>query len=125
MTRLTWLRAASAMVFAAAFASAAPAFATEGASTVSASAVRDAVIAMTVADAALPVAIAVRADASAPVETMAAPEATGAMAAMRPVPMRRARVAAYDRRVRVARNDFGCSGPWCGRHVVLMLGVGF
>ena len=123
MTRLTLPRAVSCMVFAAVLAGAAPALAVEGGSNISANSVRDAVIAMTVADAALPAAIAGRADAAS-VEA-AASEAAGAMASMRQAPMRRARVAAYERRIRLARNDLDCSSLWCGRRAVLMLGVGF
>ena len=31
----------------------------------------------------------------------------------------------YDRRVSSIRSDLGCSGVWCGRQFVLMIGIGF
>jgi hypothetical protein len=40
---------------------------------------------------------------------------------------RRSHIAAsrYDRRVSSMRSDLGCSGVWCGRQFVLMIGIGF
>ena len=38
----------------------------------------------------------------------------------------RIRVAApRDRYVRPVRNDMDCSGAWCGRHFVLMIGIAY
>lgn len=53
-----------------------------------------------------------------------------AMAALAPrmrAPARRTAVAAsqQDRRAASIRNRLGCSGVWCGRHYVLMLGIGY
>lgn len=53
-----------------------------------------------------------------------------AMAAIAPrirVPARRTTFAAsqQDRRAAFARTRLGCSGVWCGRHYVLMLGIGY
>jgi hypothetical protein len=31
----------------------------------------------------------------------------------------------YHRRVNSIRSDLGCSGDWCGRQFVLMIGVGY
>lgn len=95
---------------------AAPVSALESAGGNSASSVRDAVIAMSVADAALPAAVAA---------TQAAPVAADAMAAMPVRAVRRARQIAYDRRIRLARSDLACSRIWCGHFPTLMLGIGF
>jgi hypothetical protein len=40
---------------------------------------------------------------------------------------RRTRVAVcrYSRRVSSIRSDLGCSGLWCGRQFVLMVGIGY
>jgi len=39
----------------------------------------------------------------------------------------RSRIAAsnYQRRMVAMRSDLGCSGIWCGRQFVLMIGVGY
>jgi len=124
MTRLNFLACSFGLIAAAALACATPVLASEN-SSLAVNPVRNAVIAMTVADAAPLAAVAVRSEPRVAAETLGKPEATGAMAAMRPAPVRRARAVVYDRRVRIARNDFdGCSG--CGsRHAVLMLGIGY
>jgi hypothetical protein len=31
----------------------------------------------------------------------------------------------YDRRISAIRSNLGCSGPWCGRQFVLMVGVAY
>jgi hypothetical protein len=38
---------------------------------------------------------------------------------------RHTRIAAHHRQVTTLASHFGCSGEWCGRQFVLMLGIGF
>lgn len=114
------------MIVAAAIVGAAPVCASEVTTGVSESSVRDTVIAMSLADAALPVAVATRVESTSLVAALAKPEASGAMAAMRPGPARRARAVLAERPVRMARNDYGCPTYGCaGRPFVLMLGIGY
>ena len=51
--------------------------------------------------------------------------ALNANAAMPGIARRRAATAPVDRRITPTRTSWSCSGVWCGRHMVLMLGTAF
>jgi hypothetical protein len=74
------------------------------------------------------------AETAVPAVTAANPTVTVAKSsphAIRHFASRRTRIAAsryldsYVRRVSALHRDLGCSGEWCGRQFVLMVGVGF
>ena len=71
------------------------------------------------------------ANSNAPgVSTKAAPSVTARHASLKRHASRRARLAAshYRRgyeRIRPVRGNLECSGAWCGRQFVLMIGIGY
>jgi hypothetical protein len=72
------------------------------------------------------------ADSNAPaVSTKTAPSVTERHASLKRNAPRRARLAAshyrrgYEQRISPVRSNVECSGVWCGRQFVLMIGIGY